>query len=447
VRVRENQIIDNGREKVPACGTYFANCSALEIDDNHIEGNGVASDPRQCIEFFSMNPQILLPNPFVSPQGVSFQVFDFAGAPVAVNSLFFQQGLFGLNIRDRVEIVMPFPVAVVEMSLTFDSTSNPRTATAFRADGTVVATATTLSGPGAPQIQQLVLSGPGIARIVFDVPQNEVNITEFCFTPDGAGQGTFQGGIIAIGVFPETFSVPGGGELGPLTIPRGDPSIAVRGNTVVCPSGQPLLLFGIGAMFVSDNSLTATAFRRNPFRDFPQPIAIVNFGPSYFLAGTAPSFGSIINQNLTAQPPPPVQVLSTPGVWFDGRILFENNQVTFKPRPVPPPAMGITCYLSTFDDVAVAGNQFVTEQSVSMLTQLWAFGFSARVTGNRFSEVPLTAFFSSMALGQQAMTSLVQATHCLFTYGVDRLHQNNQVSINVACEGLTSLFDNIMGGQ
>jgi hypothetical protein len=310
VRVRGNQIVENGNGQIPACGMYFAECFALELDDNHIEGNGVATDSRQ-----------------------------------------------------------------------------------------------------------------------------------------GAGAGTYQGGIIGIGIFPETFTVPGGNpELPSLIVPRGDPAITVRGNTVLCPSGQPLFIYGIGAMFISDNALTCTAFRQNPARLFTQPISVVNLGASYFLAGQEPSLDLIVNTNLTADPPSPEQVLTTPRILFDGRILFENNQVTFKPRVTPPPAAGITCFLATFDDVAVEGNEFVTEQSVVMLADVSAVGFTCRLTGNRFSEVPFTAFFSSMALGQQAMTSLNQATHCLFTGGIDPFQQNNQVAINALCEQLSSVFNGIVSG-
>ena len=442
VRVRENQIIENGVENdVPACGAFFVNCAAVEVDDNRIERNGATLDPRQCIEFNAM-PVGPIPNPFID-SGVRFDVFQFDGTQLPASEIRQEFGVNGLNLNFRTDIALPGPAASVELTLSF-SGKLVKTARALRSDGTVVDTQQTTAQPGP---QQLVLTGTGIVRIEVTVPQDETNLTKFCFAPEAPGAGTFQGGIVAIGVFPETFLVPGGPDVAPLTVPRGDPAMTVRGNTVVCLSGQPLFVFGIGAMLVSNNSFTCTGFRRQPLAAFSQPIAIVNFGPSYFLATNPIPPAAFLTQNVMAKPPSPASVLATPG-FFDGRILFQNNQVAVKPRIVSPPAFGNACLFYTFDDVAVEGNQFVTEQAVAMFTQVLAFGFTVRMIGNRFNEVPLTAFFSGVTLGQQAMTSLNQATHCLYTFGVQNLQQNNQVAINQLCEVRTSLFDaTLKGGQ
>jgi hypothetical protein len=58
----------------------------------------------------------------------------------------------------------------------------------------------------------------------------------------------------------------------------------------------------------------------------------------------------------------------------------------------------------------------------------------------------LTTYWSGWTIGQQAITSLNQATHCLFTSGVQSSAPNNQIAINNLCEGLTPIGNSFVGG-
>lgn len=436
VRVRENRIVDNGSASGnAACGVFFFLGSALEVDDNHIEGNGAVAG-RRCLDFRG-SAVGEVPNPFSDPgTGIQIETFEFDGSASLVNHIRNDGGSSGLDLVRRAEIKLPGPVSSVDLTV-MQGNSLAATVVARRADGTTVATVT---GPAATGVQQITVSGAGIEQLEVTVPQNEMNLIELCMDEQTAKTGVFQGGIIAFFAFGETLEFPRSGDIGPVTVLRGDPAMAVRGNTVVCPAGQALGVLALGAVLVEGNSFTTVALFTQPAEGLSQPILIVNFGLSYFLALNPIPFTSYPTQNVMTQPPPPAEVLARSG-GFDGRILFNGNQVAVKPRVALP----VACFFLTGDDVGIEGNQFATE-AMPIGIDVLAWGFSARMTSNRFTEVPLTTFYSGWTVGQQAITSLNQATHCLLTAGVQSIAVNNQVAINILCERLTPIGRAILGG-
>ncbi len=142
--------------------------------------------------------------------------------------------------------------------------------------------------------------------------------------------------------------------------------------------------------------------------------------------------------------PGPAEVVFARSGAFDGRILFQGNQVAIKLRSAPTLLL-TGCLFLSFDDIAVENNQFVTE-AAAVFVHVLAWGFSARLVGNRVNEYPLTTLYSGWTVGQQALTSLNQATHCLFTTGIQSSSPNNQVAINLLCEQLTWLGKKIVAG-
>lgn len=434
VRVRENRIVDNGVQGGnPACGVFFLFGSEVEVDDNYIAGNG-GTAARQCLNFrgAAVGP---VPNPFVDPvTNVQIRTFAFDGSQPATNQIRADGGVSGLDLNRRAEITLPTAVSSVELTVMQQNTL-AATVVARRADGT---TAATLIGPAATGMQQMTITGTGIVMLDVTVPQNEMNLIELCFGEEAAQSDVFQGGVMAFWTIGGIHSFPAAGE--PVTVLRGDPAVAVRGNTIICPAGQALGLVVAGAVLVEGNSFTTLALYNQPLDGFSQPILIFNLAVSYFLALNPIPPNAYPTQNVMTQPPPPAEVLAL-SAGFDGRILFQGNHVSLKPRAPLPNG----CFFLTGDDVAVEDNQFIAE-GLPTTVHVLTWGFSARMTGNRFTEIPLTTFYSGWTVGQQAIASLNQATHCLLTRGVQSTAVNNQVAINILCEQLTSIGNALAGG-
>ena len=431
VRVRENRIVNNGvAGGNAACGVFFLFGSEVEVDGNYIVGNGVGTTARHCLDFRGTTTG-QVPNPFVDPgTNIQIRTFAFDGTQPPFNQI--QGG--GLNLNRRAEITLPIAVSSIELRV---MQGNPLATTivAFRADNS---TAATVTGPTTTGLHVITVNGTGIVRLEVTIPQNEMNLIELCVGVQAAQAGAFQGGIMALWTIGGIHTFPGPEE--PVTVLRGDPAVAVRGNTVVCPAGQPLSLVAGGGVLVVANSFTTVGLYTQPIEGFSVPMMILNFGSSYFLALNPIPPAAFPIQNVMAQPPPFDAVLALSG-GFDGRTLFQGNHVSVKPRA----PLQVACYFLSNDDLAIDGNQFITE-AVPTFINVLAWGFSARMSGNRFGEVPLTTYWSGWTIGQQAITSLNQATHCLFTSGVQSSAPNNQIAINNLCEGLTPIGNSFVGG-
>jgi hypothetical protein len=437
VRVRENQIVANGfADRVPACGVFFKSCFAVEVDDNQIEGNGTfgAAGQRQCIEFGRMRPG-RVENPFVHA-GVTFQVFDHAGLPPPANAIRSDGGLVGLSLNFAATITLPGPASSVELELfTAGGRGVVREARALDARGRVVDSKT--MSPN--QRQRLSLEGAGIVSVTIGVPQDETNLLELCFTPEEQLVTGTQNGIVATSVFAETLALDGA-----RSVRRGGTAMVVRGNSVVCPAGRSLSMSGAGAMLVEGNSFVSTGVTAKTLT--ASSIRITNVGRSYHMAVGLSSFKQMIATSALGGPEVG-QVEKVEG-FLDGRVLFHDNQVAYKPRRPSPMPVSLPCMLATFDDVSVEGNEFVAEEPRSpvaersgILVHVTALGFTARVIGNRLSEAPRTANASGLTVGQQAIASLNQATHCLVTLGLQRIETGNQVAIADNCSAVARLLE------
>lgn len=431
LRIRDNRIVANGTDgNVPACGVFLFFCSDAEIANNVIEDNGVGAPPQDCIDFSAMTPG-QGPNPRVV-SNTSFQVFSFNGVPQTNTAIQLSGGRTGLNVGFRTVVTLPAPTSTVELDLVH--TSSPGTVRARDAGGNVLATHTMTNAQQTPE--HVVLNAAGITQVEIVAPQNEILLLEFC---TGAAQPQlYQGGIIAFLVFGEPLNVAPPGSPTIFTF-RGDPALAVRNNSVVTPSGQALLAFGMGPMAVTSNSLTCLGRWTQPnVGAQATAIHILNLGRSFTLPRRT-GFGALGGIDASGNANSALEDLRL----VDGRVQFHDNQVTCRPMGTAPPLL-IPCLVFTLDDASIQDNQFLAEPISSLvLFDVLVFGVTVRVLNNRISETPLQAAFSCAAQGVDVMVSLNQTMHCIRTVGThifDPPHVTNQIAINTFCEFLNGLF-------
>jgi hypothetical protein len=82
---------------------------------------------------------------------------------------------------------------------------------------------------------------------------------------------------------------------------------------------------------------------------------------------------------------------------------------------LPQPDLRISSVsIRSADDIAFDSNQCLTDlESGTILSQVYVFGSSVRVTNNRFKEGPADALFSAVTFGEINVTTSNQCTHCL----------------------------------
>lgn len=132
---------------------------------------------RTCIDFSALPPGPG-PNPQVQ-QGVSFEVRDHAGTPVANTRIWAQGAFTGLDTSFTTEIKLPQPCSLVEATLVHFA--QPATFEAFNTDGTS-AGVRSMSGPqNAPET--LTIPGASIGSAVIRAPADETILLRFCFEP------------------------------------------------------------------------------------------------------------------------------------------------------------------------------------------------------------------------------------------------------------------------
>jgi hypothetical protein len=133
--------------------------------------------PRTCIELSAL-PAGAGPNPRVE-QGVSFEVRDPSGSPLAGTEVETQGAFTGLDVGFSTEIKLPQPCSAVEATLVHFA--RPVTLEAFNSDGTSAGSAT-MSGPQ-NAAETLTVTGASIESAIISAPQNEALLLRFCFEP------------------------------------------------------------------------------------------------------------------------------------------------------------------------------------------------------------------------------------------------------------------------
>jgi hypothetical protein len=444
ITIHGNTISDNGSgQGDPACGIFTYLCRGVEVTDDQILNNGAGGQAtRQCIDFRTMAPQ-QGPNPRTE-QGVRFTVFSFNGAPAAQSRIQIIAGFTGLDSGFSTEAALP--AATSSVSVTLVHFSSPARIEGFNAQGASLGTAS-MSGPQR-QAETLTLNAAGITRVVITAPQNEALLQEFCFIGQGgaAGGNTFQGGIVAL------FALAGGATvLKQAAAAEGGPALRIHDNVVDSPRGQALIAHGLGSMSIADNTLASHGLAA-------QPLPLVNIGRAViiFNLGRAPLLSdaltrSPINTGLHAEAamPAPAASFSLAASAAaqrsvpDGRVLFHGNQVTLE---VDDDGLvsGASVVAFSLDDVALLDNQIQTETPGGMLIAVAAWAASLRAAGNRFTEIPLRAFFSYLSFGLVNQATSNQATHCIAVGGGNpAIDAGNQVLVTLLCERLGQLLGSL----
>ncbi len=198
------------------------------------------------------------------------------------------------------------------------------------------------------------------------------------------------------------------------------PAARVRGNVVHQPAGRALQIYGLGAIFVQGNSLVSEGLADLESPTLAHCIEIQNIGqsPEIGLEGVIPA-----NLGYLPAPPLPQAPLPVADDLVDGRILFTDNQVHFK--PVASAAVGISwsVRLQSYGDVAVLNNQFLVTFPIeggSIDTDTSITAWSTRTNNNRWEDpigVITTGVYqtdvSASTLARMNITALNQASRCI----------------------------------
>jgi hypothetical protein len=241
----------------------------------------------------------------------------------------------------------------------------------------------------------------------------------------------------------------------------GAPALRVHDNVVVTPEGRALDVVAIGPVSACDNQFTSRGGARL-FRIAPATaVGLAGYGvlrsESVDLATVAAQGGdpllafidllggvavSIVNLGVSTELY--LQLLGFSGLhlvdpgtaqpaafrsdaddlFFGGEVLFDDNQVLLDALAADVQVAASAVLLISLDDVGMTSNQCTCDLLFDfILTNALVFGFSLRVTDNRFKEpvgIPgifTPAFLSATTLALMNETSLNQGTHCFYTVG------------------------------
>jgi hypothetical protein len=199
----------------------------------------------------------------------------------------------------------------------------------------------------------------------------------------------------------------------------GFPAARITGNTVIAPMGRALLLAARGLVSVVNNEFTSRGVFPTQF-DTGVTVLIFNLGFAYEI-GQFTGFTTMGLNQPSADVSSKIGILASVG----GEILFNDNQVLLAPLDESGPAIFSSVELYSLDDVQCEGNQFEARvgQEFLLLNGLF-FGWSTRVTGNRFEEA-VTLGLSAFTLGVFNCTSMNQGTRCFLVLGVPALTANS----------------------
>jgi hypothetical protein len=137
------------------------------------DGRNARMDVR-CVDFrrFSAGPG---PNPRAE-QGLVFRAFNAQSQPLPQTNVQPIGPLIGLDCGSRIEIDVPGPVPMVELSVvTAAALGN---AEAYNSSGNLLASVT-MNGPRMMP-ETLRIAGDAIRRVIITAPQNETRLLEFC---------------------------------------------------------------------------------------------------------------------------------------------------------------------------------------------------------------------------------------------------------------------------
>jgi hypothetical protein len=434
IRIGHNEISNNGLKSSGACGIFLFECSNIDIEGNSILDNGNADEVIQskCTNFQTMPPADG-PNPRLEAD-VTFTLMDASGGVVPPSKIIktsFGAGSFtGLMGTPNVSISLPSSDAV-EVTVLLPKGASIELA-AFNAGGTQVAG---LKVVGTATAQPIPLTGAGITKV--SLAAERYLLLDVCRTVVATASQP-QGGILANIITTDHANEPA------QAFPLGYPALRVHDNVVNTPAGHALLINAIGQVSVESNSLTSNGALKQPNLEFVVPfsVAVYDFGVSY-----APSdffFLLLLLREILKNGPTGFDGTDT---LFDGRILFQGNQVAYRALNGTIEAGSVAFGIVGLDACQVPNNQFRAECGGRILgIDLVAAGSTVCVTGNAFSEIPNSALFSAYTAAGNVITSFNQSTHCLLIIGSKQeVDQPNQITISTLCPDVTPYMKALRG--
>lgn len=199
------------------------------------------------------------------------------------------------------------------------------------------------------------------------------------------------------------------------------PAARIDGNTVESRRGPALLIRGMGPMMIRNNRLAAldiladlTDNVTDAVEAYVGAVFILNLGlPGYFAGWlSALGFGSLREG---------FAVLGQPTERFvvGGQVQFTDNQTRLDLTGRTVEVALANQLIFSLDDTAIADNQSEGVLRVDLLiSDLFSFGLTSRVTGNGFMSTPLLTAFSILSLGWVNHCTNNQTTSCINAIGL-----------------------------
>jgi hypothetical protein len=337
VRMYHNDIRGNGMEKqVPACGIFTFACQGLDVADNHILNNGsstVAPRPIPPINFGLMTSDSNLDT--LAGEGVFVESRDSNDNFVASEFVTAPSGVSGLRLNARTHLVFAENPTVVRVNV-----ANRPASAALRAfdenDNEISVAAPRTPSDGT---EEFTIFGP-VNRISVDMgvtatPANNAVISTLSAEKDRS----YQAGILALFATEAPLSQGSANAFGTKVS-----AVRIHHNIVDCPQGHALFVVGMGEIAVTDNTLSSqavtgelppvaplTAFGELPeLAESSSGVFLLNLGRNAELADGMPAFG--FNTNINSGTPATAGLRTPSSVrpirFPDGRVLFQDNQVT-----------------------------------------------------------------------------------------------------------------------
>lgn len=326
-------------------------------------------------------------------------------------------------------------------------------------------------------ISQNFIAGNGSRRSpacgVFVLDGSDIEISGNAILENGVEENNpkpdaYQAGIAAHFVLGNFLSLGGNSDAR-----LGYPALRVCDNRVICPAGQALSVVAVGSVIVDGNTLASREYLDQPsaplkFGEKGACVAILNMGLPVWL----PELALMLQMMSGGQTSLHVDNLETKeetsSRFPDGRILFNNNQVTFKTeRQEPVESLGefdsqwfmrawkaasFSVLLISLDDISISGNQFQAsvpqyvregmeqyfDKKISAL-DLFAYllkfihvgsvAITIRATGNGLSERLFSNWvsYASNAVAMNITTSN-EATHLFVTNAPKKIEDNLSLS-------------------
>ena len=224
---------------------------------------------------------------------------------------------------------------------------------------------------------------------------------------------------------------------------NGVTALNMQGNIIAQPLGRALSATALGPVSIQDNQLTSQGFvpQLSAPSNWATTVFIFNLGVSNELYLQQLFFNgqTLMDKQVNFWPGVDGDIIVAPQDGIDeqrifaylgnGNVLFNDNQVMLDLTDRTGFEFGLTSIaIATLDDVSFQDNQCDMSFDIVdefLLTQLFLFGLTARVSNNRLKESVLGCLFSGVTLSLFANTTAVnQCTHCIKAFnllGADNL--------------------------